>query len=79
MRFPMSVGPTFGRWKFGLRGGRSVWWRRGIDAVDGILGKEPHSNATQRMSFDRVGRIFSTFGAISGVHNTNRAVAIVIQ
>jgi hypothetical protein len=79
MRFPISVGPTFGRWKLGLRGGRSAWCRRGIDGVDGTSGKEPYSNAAQRISFGSVGRIFSTFGAISGVHNTNCAVEIVIQ
>lgn len=41
----MSVGPTLGCWKFGLRGGSSEWWTRGIDGGVGELGKDPYSKA----------------------------------
>jgi len=52
---------------------------RGIDGVEGESGKDPYSNAKGLISFDRLGRIASTLGAISGVQRTNFAVEILMQ
>jgi hypothetical protein len=68
-----------GCWKVGERGGKSVWWSRGIDGAGGGFGKEPYSNAIARVPFAKVGRIDCTFGAMSGVHITNLAPEILIQ
>jgi hypothetical protein len=52
---------------------------RGIDGVEGESRKDPYSNAKGLISFDRLGRIASTLGAISGVQRTNFAVEILMQ
>jgi hypothetical protein len=47
--------------------------------VEGVLGKDPYSNAKGLISLDRLGRMASTLGAISGVQRTNFAVEILMQ
>src|SRR5271170_6433705 len=63
----------------GERGGKSAWCRRGIDGAGGGLGKEPYSKAMARVPSAKVGRMFCTFGAMSGVHITNLAPEMLIQ
>lgn len=47
--------------------------------MDGTLGKDPYSKAKALISFDRLGKMASTFGAISGVHNTIFAEEMLMQ
>ena len=67
MRFAISWGLTLG------------WWTRGIEGVEGMSGKDPYSKAYALISFDRLGRIASTFGAISGVQRTIFAEEMLTQ